>query len=157
MKAKMAMAMAAALIAGGFGSGHAEAGLYKWVDKSGRVHYSDKPAPPDAKSEKAMEVKFAGKEDLGASRSALEKREANAKTAEEQKKAQEKAAEEQKAAEMKAQECASVKEVLNQLVSGRRLKVMDEKGNPKVLNEEEIASRRARAEAEAARACGAAK
>lgn len=26
----------------------AQAGMYRWIDKSGRVHYSDTPPPPDA-------------------------------------------------------------------------------------------------------------
>ncbi|GAA5177979.1 hypothetical protein GCM10025771_16320 [Niveibacterium umoris] len=42
------IAIIATALAGAAPAAHAEA-VFKWVDSSGRVHYSDMPPPPDAK------------------------------------------------------------------------------------------------------------
>jgi hypothetical protein len=33
--------------------------LYKWVDENGKVHYSDRPPPPNAKEQKSIQPKVA--------------------------------------------------------------------------------------------------
>ena len=131
----------------------AHATLYKWKDKSGRVHYSDKPAPESASHEQEFDARHSGKEDLNAARAAVEGRETRAKAEDEQKKAAQKAAEEKRAAEMRARECSSAKEVLMQLTSGKRLKIMDETGTTKILQQDDVEARRIQAQEAVDSAC----
>jgi hypothetical protein len=39
----------AAFLAGAWAAASADATVYKWIDVQGRIHYSDRPPPPDGK------------------------------------------------------------------------------------------------------------
>lgn len=155
MRGHKGMAALGTILALAIGGGalDAHAALYKWKDKSGRVHYSDKPAPESSSDEQEFDARHSGKEDLNAARAAVEGREARAKAEDEQKKAAQKAAEEKRATEMRARDCSSAKEVLMQLTSGKRLKIIDETGASKILQQDDVAARQAQAQEAVDAAC----
>jgi hypothetical protein len=121
-------------------SGIAVAGIYKWVDEDGKVHYSEKR--PSGQPAKRMRVptkapkntstykrpSFKSKEDKDS--------EENANTNNRQDKAQQKA-DKGMSAEEKAKQCTRARQVMETLTAGDRVRQKDEEGNITYMTEEE--------------------
>ena len=107
-------------------SGSASAGLYKWVDDDGNVHYSQKP-PRDQQFERLKEPPPAPEEPTPLYKSKAKKHTQNTQTTT--------AAESAKNAEMKHKNCENAKKRLNVYQVYRR--VRDDKGDIKVLSDAE--------------------
>ncbi|MFH2135716.1 MAG: DUF4124 domain-containing protein [Pseudomonadota bacterium] len=121
----------------------AQAGLNKWVDENGKVHYSDSP-PIDAKVESVRNV--AGKGQAAApadySSKSYSQREAELKKARQEKKeASEKSAQEAAQKQARKRSCAAARENLRSLESGTRLVTFDDKGERRFIDDAERAQR----------------
>lgn len=148
---KTAMAMIAFAMLGTLTS--AQAGVYRWVDLDGKVHYSG--SPPDlGAAKKESEINPERYVGPGAPAKTDEAKKSGASATPSPKKDdQAKAAADKKAEEMRAKSCASAQEALRQLNSGQRLAIVDENGERKYLDEAEIESRRKDAQAVVDDAC----
>jgi len=121
----------------------AQAGLNKWVDENGKVHYSDTP-PPDAKVESVRNVTGKGQEVAPAdySSKSYSQREAELNKARlEKKEASEKSARETAQQQERKQNCAAARENLRALESGTRLVTYDENGEKRFLDDDERTQR----------------
>lgn len=128
----------------------AHAQLYKWVDKDGKVTYSDQP-PPDAKATRMTTPPPAAAP--AAPRTALEKDkelEKGRTQSREKAKAADEAAARAKAAE---ENCARARSYLRTVTEGGRIAKTDEKGERMILDDEQIAAERVRAEKSVAELC----
>ncbi len=115
----------------------AQAGLNKWVDEHGKVHYSDSP-PIDAKTESVRNITGKGQEAAPAdySSKSYSQREAEMKKARENKKeASEKSASEAAQLQERKRNCAAARENLRALESGTRLVTYDENGEKRFLDD----------------------
>lgn len=106
--------------------------LYRWVDKDGKVRYSDRP-PPAGVPSRTLDVPGtaapAGNAPAGTAPSSLQQQEeAFKKRMEEQKKAEEKAAAAAKDEAAKEENCRRARASLATLESGRRILRSNEKG-----------------------------
>ena len=114
------------------------AGISKWVDAQGRVHYSDQPPPPDAQTKTLRHV--SGTEDTAGS-GVAETKTAAEREAELKRANLAKQAETDKAAQKKAAEdalkinCASAQESLRSLRSGERMMVIDANGQRSFMDD----------------------
>lgn len=125
-------------------SASAHAGLVKWVDSDGKVHYSDAPPTPDATTQAVPN--FTGKDQGGSSPAYTPKsyaeREAEMKKAKlskdeaEQKKAQQKAQE-----EAKKSNCAAARENARVLQDSPRVVTYDANGERSFMDDETRAQR----------------
>lgn len=143
-------AFAGTLLALSFG---VSADVYRWVDKDGRVHYSDQPPPPGARQEKELQgVPRApgAPAEAGAESAApptLQEREAEFRRR--QVEQAEKTAQEQRAQEEAASRQRNCEQARNQLValrSGQRVARFNEQGEREYLGDEQIAQEIVRAE-----------
>jgi hypothetical protein len=128
----------------------AHAQLYKWVDKDGKVTYSDQP-PPDAKASRVNPPPPVAAP--AAPRTAIEKDkelEKGRTQAREKAKADEEAAKRTKAVE---ENCARARANLRTVTEGGRIAKTDEKGERVILDDEQIAAERVRAEKSVAELC----
>ena len=126
-------------------SANAFAGLNKWVDANGKVHYSDQPPPANVKakvlhSTSDTTVPASGAGTTAASAPAAPKtmaeREAEMKKAQQAKKeAAEKASYEQAKAEANKINCAAAQQNLRTLQDGTRLVEIDAKGERSFLDD----------------------
>lgn len=111
-------------------SGTAFAGITRWVDAEGKVHYSDEPPPSGAKNEKQIVVPpsapVPSKE--SASKSLADKEMEFRKRQQEQADAQAKKDKEAAAAKVKQQNCDRAKATQRNLESGVRAFSINEKG-----------------------------
>ena len=141
-----------------FAAGTADAQLYKWVDKDGKVRYGDTPPPgasassikapspgapaaaPDAKGAKAP-LTEAEKEQ------AFRKRQADAA------KAAEKADSEQRAKAEQSENCARMQENLRSLESGQRIMRVNAAGERYYLDEAQMAQEAANVRRSMQQAC----
>lgn len=115
----------------------AQAGLNKWVDENGKVHYSDSP-PTGAKVESVRNITGKGQESAPAdySSKSYTQREAELnKARQEKKEASEKSARETAQQQERKQNCAVARENLRALESGARLVTYDEKGEKRFLDD----------------------
>lgn len=151
--------------------GLAQAQAYRWVDKDGKVRYSDvpppgakatelkpPPAPPAAAADPAAKGKAAdpAAKDKAAKKGPLTPAEQEQAYRERQAKAreaEEKEAKERAAAEARKQNCASAQESLRSLESGRRLTTINAQGETVVLDEATIQGRLAQARQTVAENC----
>lgn len=106
------------LIIAGLGASHVLADVYKWTDKSGSVHYSDKP-PSDAV--KPIPGTGASTDPSQAIKALAEKEQDYKKRQEEAAKAKEKADKEADQARIRQQNCDNARKQLSQLQSSQRL------------------------------------
>jgi hypothetical protein len=116
---------------------NAHAGLNKWVDADGKVHYSDSP-PPDVTTQSVRNI--SGKEQADApvsySPKSVAEREAEYKKAKQEKEeASKKKIEQEANAEAKKQSCAAARENLRVLESGIRVSTQDENGERTYLDD----------------------
>lgn len=130
--------------------------VYKWVDKDGKVQYSDQAPPPGAtKTEaKKVETSNAAASTLPAPAKTLEdrtkdydKRQKDA--ADSAKKAEEARAKDEAAAE----NCKAAQAGLRDLESGRLLRRTNEKGEITIMSDEEREAESAKVKAAAAASC----
>ncbi|MBU1215223.1 MAG: DUF4124 domain-containing protein [Gammaproteobacteria bacterium] len=115
----------------------AHAGLNKWVDENGKVHYSDKP-PSNVTAESVRNIAGKGQEAAPAdySSKSYSEREAEMKKARQEKKdAAEKSAQEAAQLQARKRNCAAAQENLRALESGARLVTYDENGEKRFLDD----------------------
>ncbi|WP_435627016.1 DUF4124 domain-containing protein [Candidatus Ferrigenium straubiae] len=126
-------------------SANAFAGLSKWVDANGKVHYSDEPPPPNVKVEK-LRLPSAAEAPVSTSGVAatsapagpktIAEREAEMKKAQQAKKeAADKAAKEQARVDAEKVNCAAAQQNLRVLQEGMRLVEIDAKGERSYLDD----------------------
>ena len=131
----------------------AAAQVYKWVDKDGKVQYSDTPPPKDATKAEAKKID-AGAVAPGAAAPTLEKRAKDFdKRRNEEVEKGKKAAEAQKKADIDEENCKNAKIVIRDLESGRPLKRATEQGESKYITDEERQADLEKARATAAASC----
>ncbi len=125
-------------------SANASSALIKWVDAEGRVHYSDGPPPPDAKTKvlrTIAEPKPQGESAASGTPAApksMAEREADLKKAQQAKKeAADKAAKAQADADAKKSYCDSLRQNMRTLQEGMRTMEVDAQGNRSYLSDEE--------------------
>ncbi|BCK87487.1 hypothetical protein MIZ01_1266 [Sideroxyarcus emersonii] len=116
---------------------NAHAGLSKWVDADGKVHYSDTP-PPDVAAQTVRDI--AGKGTADAPASSVSKtyieREAEWKKARQQKDdAAKKQAEQDKQAEAKKNNCAAARENARILEDSPRISTYDANGDRTIMDD----------------------
>lgn len=123
---------------------NAHAGLNKWVDADGKVHYSDTP-PPEVTTQSVRNI--AGKEeqaDAPASYSpkSVAEREAEYKKAKQEKtEAEQKKAQQDANAETKIKNCAAARENLRVLEAGTKIVTYDANGERTYLDDDARAQR----------------
>lgn len=121
----------------------AHAGLVKWVDESGTVHYSDQP-PPDTRTETVRNV--AGKDAPAAPAASAPKsvaeREAELKRARQEKQTAEQAREQEAArAAERQRNCAAARQNLQAMQEGGRIVTYDANGERTFLDDDARAAR----------------
>jgi hypothetical protein len=125
----------------------AGAQLYKWVDKDGKVHYSDQPPPAQA----AKQINVAP--GPAPAPSALAKDKALEKTRAESRDAAKKAEETEKVAKQRQEECDRARSYLKGLENGGRFVTFDAKGERVFLEQDQIDAEIAKARRNADEAC----
>lgn len=150
----------------------ASAQIYKWLDKNGKVQYSDTPPPSNIKAEtlrahsSAPSAPAASAATTGANKdgTAKDAAKAGAKTPAEQEqafrkrqleasKAQEAGDRKQAQAQEQAERCRRATAAVNALQLGGRQQQIDSRGERVFLDERQIALELAKAREEAATAC----
>jgi hypothetical protein len=143
------------LIAAMLAAAPAAAQVYRWVDKDGKVHYSDKPPPKGTRTERmAIETKRTDEANVEAANREL------ATQSERSRIEQERAALERRDAQAAAQEkaalqerCAQARQQLATLEQSNRLVTVDEQGNRSYGTDAELEARRTQARQQVAEAC----
>ena len=150
--------------------------VYKWVDKDGKVQFSDVPPPRDAKSGEAKKIevrsasgapaapkapptdaKDAPKADVNtkaAPKTLAERAKESDKRREEAAEAAKKAAEVEQLAKAWQERCKDATRVLAEINSGRPMAGTDEQGGRKILDDAARAAEAAKARAAMSEACG---
>jgi len=116
------------------------AGVYKWTDKNGSVHYSDRPL----NQEKATELNINTEADAGITNSSGNKKERNLviQELEEERKAREKNQEEKRIAQKKKhKQCARAKDDLQRYRNASAVYKLDGKGERVYYSREEREAR----------------
>ncbi|MCR4299231.1 MAG: DUF4124 domain-containing protein [Gallionella sp.] len=137
-------------------SAGAFAGLSKWVDADGKVHYSDQPPPANVKATILRSTSGtaapAATGDAAASSApaapkTIAEREAELKKAQQAKKeAADRAAQKQAEVEAREANCIAARKNLSMLQEGMRLMEIDDKGERSYLNDEQRQQRIAKAQ-----------
>ena len=136
MKRILVLACALAAATGAF------AQLYKWVDKDGRVTYSDQP-PPAIQSK---QLNLGSGQPATAQRPAVERDkelEKDRLSAAEKAKAADEAA---KKAKIEEENCIRARAYLRTMTDGGRISTYDAKGEPILLNDQQIEEERVKAQ-----------
>lgn len=145
---------------------NAFAGLNKWVDAEGKVHYSDQPPPANVQA-KTLRTAPAAAQDTGnaatqsikpanapAAAKTYVEREAELKKAQLAKKeAADKAAQQQAAAEARATNCATAQQNLRTLQEMPRISEIDPSGERVFLSDEQRQQRTEKAQQTVNSAC----
>ncbi len=128
----------AALIALTAMSGSWAGEIYKWTDRDGTVHYTDKPAADGSSERLAIESRSTDRQRVAALNEA--RRDARTTAREElEAAARESSAEEQaRLEEERAEQCTLYRERMERFVQSRRLYREDEDGERVYLDEEEM-------------------
>lgn len=115
----------------------AHAGITKWVDAEGKVHYSDGPPPASAKSQKSLNIQSnpapsqtpsAGGKAGGEGKSLAERDLESRKRRVEAEEAAAKEAKAKEEAQRKQANCAQARNQLQALQEGQRMTSYNEKG-----------------------------
>lgn len=113
----------------------AHAGITKWVDAEGKVHYSDGPPPASAKSQKSLNIKAspapsqpAAEGKSGEGKSLAERDLESRKRRAEAEEAAAKEARDREDAQRKQANCAQARSHLQALQEGQRIASYNEKG-----------------------------
>ena len=116
----------------------AYAGLHKWVDAAGNVHYSDTAPPTDVK-EQQLRIPQAPADTatsgIPASKSIFEREAELKKALKAREKAAQQAAQEQKNAEIKKQNCENSRNSLRALENAPRITTYDANGNEVIIDD----------------------
>jgi hypothetical protein len=126
----------------------ASAQLYKWVDKDGKVHYSDQPPPAQA----SKQINVPTGSGSGAP-SALAKDKALEKTRAESRDAAKKADDAERIAKQRQDECDRARSYLKGLENGGRFVTFDEKGERVFMEEAQIEAAKSKARQNVEEAC----
>jgi hypothetical protein len=144
--------IAMAVVGGLLASAAAEAQVYRWVDKDGKVHYSDK-APRDGTQAKDMNIQSnpTDPEAVEAEQQALRDQAAAGQPDE----AARKAAADKKVADAAQREraCANAKADLNVLERSNRLVTVDADNKERIATSAELVARRDLARQRVAQLC----
>ncbi len=128
--------------------------VYTWRDADGTVHYGDKPGTDDARK---LDID-SRPTDKAAVAERYSRRQA-ARTEFNEERAEQRTSAEQQAAEAAAEkaerqaQCEKARDRLGRFVNSRRLYRLDENGERRYLDDEEIGQARARAEEAVTRHC----
>lgn len=110
------------------------AGITRWVDADGKVHFSDQPPPPTAKSQKTLDIKSSpaaaknSPDAKGGEKSLAEKELEFRKRRVEAEENAAKLARDHEEAKRKTENCAQARSQLRALQDGQRMARYDEKG-----------------------------
>ena len=132
--------------------------VYKWVDKDGKVQYTDTPPPPGATKAEPKKVEMPGSPAAGPAAATAGKtlqdrtKDFDKRKTEAAEKAK-KDSESQQSAEVDADNCRNAKTALIDLESGRPINRSNDKGERIFISDEERAADIARARAMVAAAC----
>lgn len=120
-------------------SANAFAGLNKWVDADGKVHYSDQPPPANVKAQTLRLTSDApATESTVDAPKTIAEREVELKKAQQAKKdAAEKAAQEQARMDVEKSNCAIAQNSLRTLQNGMRLVEVDANGERSYIDDEQ--------------------
>ena len=116
---------------------NAHAGVNKWVDSEGNVHYSDAP-PPEVKTETVRNISGKGQTEAPASYSpkSYSEREAEMKKSRlEKEEAAQKKAQEETNAKAKQANCEAARQSARSLEEGGRIYTYDESGERSYLDD----------------------
>jgi hypothetical protein len=113
----------------------AQAGITRWVDADGKVHYSDQPPPPTAKSQKSLNLKSspvlpqAAPDSKGGEKSLAEKDLESRKRRVQAEETAAKQAKDQEEAKSRKANCEQARNQLQALQEGQKISRFDEKGD----------------------------
>jgi len=123
----------------------AQAGVTRWVDAEGKVHYSDQPPPPSAKSQKNLDLKSspnlpqATPDSKGGEKSLAEKDLEYRKRKVQAEESAAKQAKDQDEAKSRKANCEQARNQLQALQEGQRVSKFDEKGERVFLEDKDRA------------------
>lgn len=123
----------------------AQAGVTRWVDAEGKVHYSDQPPPPTAKSQKTLDLKaspalpIAAPDSKGGEKSLAEKDLESRKRRVQAEETATKQARDQEEAKSKKANCEQARNQLQALQEGQRIAKFNEKGERVFLEDSDRA------------------
>ena len=126
----------------------AHAQLYKWVDKNGRVTYSDQPSPAQASKQLNVSPGPAAPQ-----KSALEVDKDREKIRQAEKDKSKVSDEAAKKAQADQENCNRAKAGLATVTAGGRIATYDAKGEPTFLTDEQIEAERVKAQKTVDEAC----
>lgn len=130
--------------------------VYKWVDKDGKVQYTDTPPPPEATKTEARKVETgtsAGPASSPAASSTQDRSKAFDKRRSDAAANAKKADEARKKAEDADENCKLARGALRDLESGRPIRRTNEQGEIAIMSDEERAAELAKVRAAAAASC----
>lgn len=122
-----------------------QAGVTRWVDADGKVHYSDQPPPTTVKSQKTLDLKNspalpkAAPDSQGGEKSLAEKDLESRKRRVQAEETAAKQARDQEEAKRKKENCAQARNQLQALQQGQRISKFDEKGERVFLEDNDRA------------------
>lgn len=111
----------------------AHAGLTKWVDAEGKVHYSDEPPPANVNAKTLAVPKAAS--GVPAEKTYVEQEAERKKTLKTREETEKKAAKQQEDAAAKQKYCASLRSNLATLEKGSRIATLNEKGETVIMDD----------------------
>ena len=143
MKRTLVLACALAVSSAAFGQ------LYKWVDKDGKVTYSDQP--PVAQQSKQLNLGTG--QPAAAPRSAVERDKELEKSRAEAREKAKVASDKERKAEIDRDNCEKARAYLRTVEAGGRIATVDAKGEPILLDDQQIEAERAKARKAVDEAC----
>jgi hypothetical protein len=143
MKRILVLACALAASTAAFGQ------LYKWVDKDGKVHYSDQPPPAQQSKQLNLNTGVASPP----TRSAIERDKEIEKGRVEAREKSKVASEKERKSEIDQGNCKAARAYLKTVESGVRVSTVDDKGEQVILDDEQIAAERVKAQKAVDEAC----
>jgi len=123
----------------------AQAGVTRWVDAEGKVHYSDQTPPPTAKSQKSLDLKNnptlpqAAPDSKSGEKSLAEKDLESRKRRVQAEETAAKQAKDQEEAKSRKANCEQARNRLQALQEGQRISKFDEKGERVFLEDNDRA------------------
>jgi hypothetical protein len=142
---------AAFLLLIALGAASADTQVYRWVDKDGKVHYSDKK-PKDADS-KELAIQSQASDPEAAEKAMAELRAQNQGLDEADAQRKQAAVEKAQADQQRAAQCKAAQSEVQLLASVNRYYTIDHKGDRVYDDDAQLEARRAKARARAAQLC----